>query len=416
LSGGAVTGAVGPSSSGGVATGSSGTSGPGAAGSSGLGGLAASVNQLTGVNCSPASGSLVTIGNLGTYSGVIGAIPQQAQGALYVWANYLNSCGGLDGHRVKVISQDDGGDPSVAISEEQQMVQQDHVLAFVGDFVPTTGQQADTYLEQAKVPEIGGDGVNPIYYTGAMWFPVTTQIDLLALDAVKLAVKAGKTQLANFYCVEVPTVCSQLDTYVHDHAQSVGATDVLDAGVSLTQPSFAAQCQQARSRGATVIMTFTDSASLKRAADDCANSLNYHPQWITISLAANTILQSDPDMQNLMIPVGSFTWVDNSTPAEQLYHSQMAKYAPSEPQNATTSEVWASAMLTTMAARGHLGANPSSASLLQGLYAVQGNNLGGLTPPLSFHGGGPPTPISCYFAAQVIAYKWSAPAGNTLQC
>jgi branched-chain amino acid transport system substrate-binding protein len=374
------------------------------------------MDQLTGANCTPATGSLVTIGNLGTYSGVIGAIPQQAQGALYVWANYINSCGGLDGHRVKVVSRDDGGDPSVAISDEQQMVQQDHVIAFVGDFVPIDGQQADSYLEQAKVPAIGGDGVNPIYYTGAMWFPVTTQIDNLALASVKLAVKAGKSKLAILYCVEVPTVCSQLDSYVHNHAQSVGANDVLDSAISLTQPSFAAQCQQAQGLGATVVMTFSDSASLKRAADDCASSLNYHPQWITISLAANTLLQSDPALQNLMVPEGSFTWVDNSTPAEQLYHAQMAKYAPSEAQNGTTSEVWASAMLATVAARGHLGASPTPAAMLQGLYSVQNNNLGGLTPPLSFHSGGPPNPISCYFAAQVINFKWTAPAGNALQC
>jgi branched-chain amino acid transport system substrate-binding protein len=364
----------------------------------------------------PASGSEVTIGNVGTYSGVIGAIPQNGENTLFVWTNYINSCGGLDGHRVKVITADDGGDPSVDVSQRQKMVQQDHVIAFVGDFIPTDGQQAASYMEQANVPEVGGEGVSPAYYASKMLFPVTTEINHLALAAVKEAVKAGKNKFAVFYCVEVPQVCQALDTYVHANGASVGGTDVLDAAVSLTQPTYASQCQQAQSRGATFVIMFTDSASDKRAADDCTGTLNYHPLFATSSLGANATMQSDPGLQGQIVPQGVFPFSDNSTPAEALYHAQMAKFAPSQPHNGTTSMVWASAMLAAVAARGHLGANPTPAAMIQGLYSVKNNNLAGLTPPLTFPAGGVPAKIACYFNLKIVNYQWVATAGDTLQC
>lgn len=347
---------------------------------------------------------------------MLGAIPDGAVGALYAWADYINTCGGLDGHPVKIVSADDTGDPSQAISNEQTMVETDHVIAFAGDFVPTVGAQADTYLRQVNVPEVGGDGVAPNYFSSPLWYPVTTQIDEQALAAARLAASEGKTKLALFSCVEFPTVCSQLSKFVIANAASAGVQIVLDAQVSLTQPSFAAQCQQAKNAGAQAVMTFTDSASFQRAADDCASSIGYHPQWVTLGLAAQGQQQTDPALQGAFVPEGSFTWVDDSTPAEQLYHRVMAKYAPTEPQNGTTSEVWASAMLLTVAAAGHLGANPTPAQVIAGLDSVKNDNLDGLTPPLTFQAGKAPAPSSCYFSARIVNDKWTAPDGNKLLC
>lgn len=402
------TASGGPTASGGATAASGGGPGPSAG--------PTAADQLVGANCTPASGSLVTVGNDGTYSGVLGAIPDGAEGALFAWADYINTCGGLDGHKVKVISADDTGDPSQAISNEQKMVETNHVIAFVGDFVPTVGTQADTYLKQAGVPEVGGDGVSPVYYSSPMWYPVTTQIDRLALAAVRLAVQAGKKNFALFSCVEFPTVCSQLSQYVQANAPSVGAKVVLNAQVSLTQPSFAAQCQQAKSDGADAVMTFTDSASFQRAADNCASAVGFNPQWVTISLAAQDKQSTDPALQGAIVPEGSFTWVDNTSPAEQLYHKVMSKYAPTEPQNGSTSEVWASAMLLTVAASGHLSANPTPAEVIKALDGVKNNSLGGLTPPLTFSAGQPPPPAACYFSAKIVSNKWIAPDGNHLQC
>ncbi|HWE68159.1 MAG TPA: ABC transporter substrate-binding protein [Acidimicrobiales bacterium] len=361
---------------------------------------------------------MVNIGTVGTYSGVIGAVDQNSAVPVQVWADYANACGGLDGHQVKLFTADDGGDPSTAVSETQQMVQTDHVIAFVGDFAVLTGPAEDAYLEQNKIPEIGGDGVSTVYYADNMWFPVTTDFNDLGLAALGAAKKAGTTKLAVFYCVELPTLCGATATVVENNATAQGMTDVLNAPVSLTQPSFAAQCSQAQSAGANVIFSLVDSAGQVREADNCATAANFHPSYISISLSANSDQPSDANLQGLFITVGSFPWTDNTTPAEKTFQAQTVKYAPSELLNATSSADWASGILAMQAAAGNLSAsNPTSAQILKGLYSIKNNTLGGLTAPLTFtNNGQPPTKISCYFAAQVENKKWTAPFGDTLQC
>lgn len=418
------TGGSGSSSLSGTGGSGAGGSSTGAAsgGSSGGSGAApailpASINQINGTGCVPPTLSTIAIGNIGTYSGVIGAVAQNGATPVQVWADYANTCGGLDGHKVQIFSADDGGDPSTAVSEVQQMVQTDHVIAFVGDFAVLTGTAMDSYLEQNRIPEIGGDGVSTIYGQGAMWFPVTTGFHQLAQAGLEAAQKAKKTKIAILYCVEFPTLCGATEQIVAASVGQYGLTDVLNAPVSLTQPSFAAQCSQAQSAGAQVIFSLVDGAGQVREADNCATSANYHPMYVSESLSANTNQQSDPNLQGLYIPVGTFPWTDQSTPAEQVYHAQTNKYAPNEDLNATSSADWASGILAMQAAAGHLSAtNPTSAQFLQGLYSIKNNNLGGLAPPITFTTGQVPALTSCFFAAQVANNKWTAPSGANLLC
>jgi branched-chain amino acid transport system substrate-binding protein len=219
------------------------------------------------------------------------------------------------------------------------------------------------------------------------------------------------------YCVEFPTLCGATEQIVAASASQYGLDDVLNAPVSLTQPSFAAQCSQAEAAGAQVIFSLVDGAGQVREADDCATAANFHPVYISESLSANTDQETDANLQGLYIPVGTFPWPDNSTPADQVYHTETNKYAASEDLNATSSADWASGILAMEAAAGHLSAtNPTSAQFLAGIYSIKNNNLGGLTPPLTFTSGQVPTLSSCYFAAQVENNKWTAPSGDNLQC
>jgi branched-chain amino acid transport system substrate-binding protein len=53
-------------------------------------------------------------------------------------------------------------------------------------------------------------------------------------------------------------------------------------------------------------------------------------------------------------------------------------------------------MLAVAAAK-DLNASPTSAELLQGLWSIKNNNLGGLAPPLTFNQNAPATPSPCFF-------------------
>src|SRR4051812_44217540 len=55
-----------------------------------------------------AKASPVVIGNIGTYSGVVGAIYGSGQAAVQVFAKWANARGGLNGHPIQIITGDDG--------------------------------------------------------------------------------------------------------------------------------------------------------------------------------------------------------------------------------------------------------------------------------------------------------------------
>jgi branched-chain amino acid transport system substrate-binding protein len=74
----------------------------------------------------------------------------------------------------------------------------------------------------------------------------------------------------------------------------------------------------------------------------------------------------------------------------------MKTYAPGLAGSATSAAEWTSGELAVAADQG-LGATPTSAQFLQGLWAIKNNTLGGLAPPLTFNAHGLPSQPSCYF-------------------
>ena len=153
----------------------------------------------------PAAASTINLGNVGTYSGLIGSIFTGAQQSLEVWAAYTNAHGGLNGHPVHIFSEDDGGDPSTDHTEVQQEVTQDHVIAFVGDLVPLTVGASVSYLQQQSIPVIGGDASSHTMVAE----PDAVPGGLVPLDrgdvTIRAGVATGKTKLGYLYCIEDST-------------------------------------------------------------------------------------------------------------------------------------------------------------------------------------------------------------------
>jgi branched-chain amino acid transport system substrate-binding protein len=78
----------------------------------------------------------------------IGVAQQALNGAL---VNNLNSQGGIDGHRVTLVTLNDQGDPAVAVAQAQQLVQ-DHVAGVIYAGTSATVNQTVPVLEKARIP------------------------------------------------------------------------------------------------------------------------------------------------------------------------------------------------------------------------------------------------------------------------
>jgi branched-chain amino acid transport system substrate-binding protein len=387
-------------SSGALASGPTGRAGSQGATASNAGARTAVSSSVSsgGGGAAASNGSTIALGNVGTYSGVIGAVFSGAQQTIGVWQAYVNQHGGLNGHPVHVYIQDDGADPSTSVSDVEQEVTQDHVIAFVGNLMPLTVQASVSYLQQQNIPVIGGDASSTTWWQSPVLFPQGAS-DLgsnQAVFTIKAAAAKGYTKMGVLYCVEDPTCSNGIQSLIQPGGgQQAGVTTVYSSSFSITQPDFTAQCLDAKQAGATFIYFAGDGDSLMRMANNCA-AQGYKPLYVGDSLAITANLASNPNLNGLLAGQTNFPWMDAFTPAQATYQQAVKQYAPQLAGSATTAGEWAAGMLAVAAAK-DLTSTPTSAQFFQGLWSIKDNNLGGLAPPLTFNQNAPATPSNCFF-------------------
>ena len=401
-----------------LASGPTGKSSSGGAGASGSGArTAASSGGTSGGGGSASNGSTIALGNVGTYSGVIGAVFSGAQQTIGVWQAYVNQHGGLNGHPVHVYIEDDGADPSTSVSDVEQEVSQDHVIAFVGNLMPLTVQASVSYLQQQNIPVIGGDASSTTWWQSPVLFPQGAS-DLgsdQAIFTIKAAAAKGYNKMGVLYCVEDPTCSNGIQSLIQQGGgQQAGVTTVYSSSFSITQPDFTAQCLDAKNAGATFIYFAGDGDSLMRMSNNCA-AQGYKPLYVGDSLAITANLASNPNLNGLLAGQTNFPWMDAFTPAQATYQQAVKQYDPQLAGSATTAGEWAAGMLAVAASK-DLTATPTSAQFFQGLWSIKDNNLGGLAPPLTFNQNAPATPSNCFFLMTLQGGQFVDLQNGNTQC
>jgi branched-chain amino acid transport system substrate-binding protein len=146
------------------------------------------------------TGSAIPIGVIGSYSGSqassTGGVPMVAQ----AWADTVNAAGGLDGHKIQLFVEDDAGNPATGIQDANVLVQQDKVVAIVGDASNVDSAWAPI-VEKAGVPVVGGLSLNETFLTNPDFFASGTNIIALQYGLVATAKKFGGS-IDLLYCAE----------------------------------------------------------------------------------------------------------------------------------------------------------------------------------------------------------------------
>jgi branched-chain amino acid transport system substrate-binding protein len=358
--------------------------------------------------------SVVKVGHIGTYSGVLGAIFNGGREMTSVWAASVNAHGGLNGHPVKVITADDGGDPSRNLSLTRDLVENQGVIAFVGNITPLSLNGSRAYLESKKIPLVGGDLTDVGWYRSPMFFPQGALIDGPLRGAAKLAVRSGGPKVALLYCAEAAACYTARDLFQGDAVTNAGGKLTYSAQVSLAQPNFTAECLQLRFREIDAVVATVDGNSLARIARDCKQQ-NVKVQFVSFALALVDSLRSSPDLDGLVGSTGLFPWMLRTGPAAE-YGAALGKYAPKLLTSGSTAAVWGSGLLLQAASRALPAGAVTSADILNGLYSLKKETLGGLAPPLTFRRGKPPAPMTCWYEIALRKGEFVPPAGLKYTC
>lgn len=81
---------------------------------------------------STATGTPYVVGAVTPLSGSLAFIGSGLKAGTTAYYNYVNAHGGINGHPIKLIALDDGGDVNKALTATHQLVQQDNVIAISG--------------------------------------------------------------------------------------------------------------------------------------------------------------------------------------------------------------------------------------------------------------------------------------------
>jgi branched-chain amino acid transport system substrate-binding protein len=356
--------------------------------------------------------STVKIGQVGTFSGVIGAVAAPGTKTLGAWVAYTNAHGGLNGHPIKLIVGDDQGDPSSTMTLTKRMVETDGILTMVSNINAFAFEPVERYTREKGIPLIGGDGMDPGWGTSTNAFPVMQTQVAQAMKGLEAAVKAGTEKIGIVYCVEASSLCSY---YVQEAKKSsVGSHVVQDYQVSMVAPSYTGQCLRLKNGGVDTLWVLLDGAGVARVIRDCA-AQNYHPKLFVMSLNVTADVVKDPNLAGALVPGGTFVPTTPGVPAIEKYRQVMATYAPTLGIAGVTSFSWAGGELLGLVGR-NLSANPTSAELYEALWKVKNETLGGLTVPLTFSKGKAPQIQNCYFLWAIKDGQFAAPNGTKPTC
>jgi ABC-type branched-subunit amino acid transport system substrate-binding protein len=361
--------------------------------------------------------SPVVIASVGQQSGLVGALTVVGTKGVQAWVAMVNARGGVNCHPVKYLVADDGGDPSRHQSLVQEMVEQNGVQAFVYQDAVLTGQASVNYLTSKRIPVIGTENSGEFVYQSPMYFPQASS-GLFLLKQPIFAAKdhllaRGLTHVGLLSCIEAAQ-CGDFRSNFNAWATEAGLTPVWTGQASLTTADFTSSCQQAQSAGVQALVTGMDASSNSRIARSC-ESVGYHPQLVSNGQAATQNSLQDSRLDGFLLGVQVQPPLISGSAAVEELKDAMARYAPGVPVDSNVMVGWTAAKLFEAATQ-HLAEPPTSASILDGLWSVQDNDLGGLTYPMTFTRDQNAPHVFCYWLMMIKDGQFVIPNDGQRAC
>lgn len=360
--------------------------------------------------------STIVVGDVCSCTGPEASSVSQTTPTMQAWAKYVDSHGGIAGHQVKLVVMDDGYNPGTSLTDVENMVTGDHIVALFDNSDVDTAWSA--YVEQHQIPVLGGQ-VSAEGYVNPMFFVPGATYNYFPDAIAALARDEGVKKLADLYCAEV-AVCQQSSVGLKTAMTKVGAQLAYTTAISFAAPNFTAPCLASEQSGATGMVVGDATAIVNKVVQDCTQQ-NYKPKQLsgdgTVAISWLTIpgMNGNADVQE------NVPWFVHNAATNPMY-AALAKYAPGVTTSPNFGEIviedWAAgALLQAAGATGKLsGSTVTSTDVASAMYALpKGDTLGGLAPPLTFTKG-KASNNDCYFHMGIENGKFVELDGGKVTC
>ena len=275
----------------------------------------------------PATGTPLVIGTIEDQTGVPGVSGRVTSGpaVMNAWTKWTNAHGGIDGHPVKLISLNDNSDPAQAKSDLVTLVQQDKVLAVVGQDAQSTEPTWGPYFLAQRTPVIGGAAYSANWFTNPMFYPVTTTVITNVWAQVYAAQQEQKgAKFASLLCSNLAT-CQGAVPIIGASAKQLGVPIVYNQTADSNAPSYTPQCLAMKGAGANVVQAAVNNVILLR---DCHRQ-NFHPLVIATNYGPtpSQTQQNPTELVGQIGPAPAFPPYEEF-PQTKAYFDALTQYAP----------------------------------------------------------------------------------------
>jgi branched-chain amino acid transport system substrate-binding protein len=103
----------------------------------------------------------IVIGEFGSLTGTTATFGQSTHNAVLMATEELNAAGGLLGKKVRIIVEDDQSKPEEAATAVTKLINQDKVVAILGEVASTRSMAAAPIAQASQIPMVSPSSTNP---------------------------------------------------------------------------------------------------------------------------------------------------------------------------------------------------------------------------------------------------------------
>lgn len=266
---------------------------------------------------------------------------QAAQAAL----GAVNAAGGVNGWKIKYTVLDDQYDPSTAVSNVKELVEQDNVFAVVTSVGTPTVSAELPYLAGTDVPDIGiiaEAGLLSGKYSSAsnVFSVVPSYGDVSAFIVDYLASQKHVNKISLMY--QDDSSGTAVQPGINAEAQKQGMTVAASAGVPDTATDFSGYAAKLKAGGAPEVVAWGPPPMVAGVMNASA-AIGYKPHWLA------PFFVPGPSFYKLVGPLANnmdfeswFTPLTSNTPGVKAFLAAMKKYTTDTNPTATAEGGWIS--------------------------------------------------------------------------
>jgi len=234
-----------------------------------------------GPNAPPAAGAAAApgqpykVGGIFPLSGGISALGRPAEQAARAYFQSVNDAGGIDGHRVDFVTEDDGGDPNRTRAAAEKLVERDGISIMGPSFTPFSPDLV-SFLQNKGVPFIGFDGVNVEGFSSPSTVTIGASIAPHARTLVPYWVEKTHVKRMAVVYLDVPPAVTYLKETREVICPKIGCQVVDAQPVQFNTTDYTSMLLRFRSESVEGVFIVTDPGSAVKLLLQ-AKQQNYKP-------------------------------------------------------------------------------------------------------------------------------------------